>query len=78
VISTSLCSIDTGTLNLCLTMPGLPGDTSVGLGTASSSTDRLWLLASRGMLPATSDPGSRLKYGIPYATKVITPPAANG
>jgi hypothetical protein len=56
VMRKSLLSILTGTLNRCLVIPGLTGDTSVGPGTASCSAYVLPSEASRGMCEATSDP----------------------
>ncbi|HZR48651.1 MAG TPA: hypothetical protein VFB06_03955 [Streptosporangiaceae bacterium] len=68
-------------MNVFLVTPGFAELTSVGPGTASSSTKRLLFDASLGMCPDTREPvippGSRLKYGIPYAMNVITPAAAN-
>ena len=58
VMSRSLASIRTGTLNVSLVIPGLAGLTSVGDGTASSSMNRLVLEVSRGMCEATSVPFS--------------------
>ncbi len=81
VMSRSLLSIVTGTLNVSLVTPGLAELTSVGPGTASSSAKRLVLEDSLGMCPDTRvpviPPGSRLKYGMPYAMKVRIPAAAN-
>ena len=81
VMSRSLLSICTGTLNVSLVTPGLAELTSVGPGTASSSANRLVFEASLGMFADTRDPvippGSRLKYGMPYETKVRIPAAAN-
>ena len=61
VMSMSFCSIRTGTLNVSLVMPGLPGLTSVGPGTASSRANRLLSEVSRGTSVLNSQPGNRLK-----------------
>jgi hypothetical protein len=56
--------------------------TSVGPGTASSSTKRLVFEASLGRCADTSEPaippGSRQKYEIPYEMNVRIPDVPNG
>ena len=65
VNSRSFSSIRTGTGNRLLVTPGLSGWTSVGAGTASSSTDRVGSASSRGRCAPTRSPvrppGSRRK-----------------
>ena len=71
--SMSLLSITTSTLKRSLVRPGIsalgppttPPITSVGDGTASTSTERLGSASVVGTLAATSSAGSRLKYGRP-------------
>src|SRR5882724_4777058 len=77
VSNTSLFSITTGTLNRFLVMFGALDRTSVGLAIASSSTDRVLSLLSRGTAAFTRAAGSRRKYGRPYAMNVIRPLGEN-
>ena len=71
--SMSLLSITTSTLKRSLVRPGIsapgppttPSITSVGEGTASTSTERLGSASVVGILAATSAGGSRSKYGRP-------------
>jgi len=67
----------TGTLNRSFLMPGFVWCTSVGPGTASSSTDRR-LPRRFGMWLSTTRRLSRLKYGSPYAVSRNTPCGDHG